>query len=80
MSSRKRTDGAGGAGKEPQPGLGLTIEETLWAVRYFSAMRRVEQKMADEANGMFVRSAESLAKEYPRHTAPRLRLVTGGAR
>lgn len=80
MSSPTKPDAGDGAGKSQLLALELTAEEVSWVIRYFSAIRRVEQKMADEANSMFVRAAEGLAEQHPRHTAPRLRLVTGGAK
>ena len=80
MTSRKKPDAAGGAGNAQPSACELTAEEMSWAVLYFTAMRRVEQSMADEANGTFLRSAAHLADEYPRHKRPALRLVGGGAK
>lgn len=80
MTSRKKTVAVGGGGKAQPPAPELTADEITWARLYFSAMRRVEQSMADEANGTFLRAAAHLADEHPRHKRPALRLVSGGAK
>ena len=80
MTAPKKPGAAGGAGHAQPPVPELTAEELSWAKRYFSAVRQVDQSMVHDMTDMVVRGAELLAEEYPRHTAPRLRLVTGGAK
>lgn len=55
----------------------LTAQEMSMAMRYFGVLRRMEQSMATETYGSFLRAVESLAQKYPRQSAPRLRLVNG---
>lgn len=80
MTGPKKLRPSGNAGNAQPPACELTADEMALAVRYFSAIRRVEQKMADEANRMFVLAAENLAEQYPRHVRPALRLVGRGAK
>lgn len=74
MTGRKKPDAAGGAGNAQPPTCELTAEEMSWAVRYFKAIRRMDDE-AREACLTAAETAEVMAVEFPRHKRPVLRLV-----
>lgn len=78
MTGRKKPNAAGGAGNALPPAPDLTAEEVAWAVRYFKAIRRMDDE-AREACLTSAGVAESMADKFPRHKRPALRLVSGGA-
>jgi len=66
--------------RSTQQDFELTAEEMALAIRMFGAMREIEEVMADTARRTFLRAVEELAVTRPRRPAPRLRLVSGGAK
>jgi len=66
--------------RSTQQGFELTPEEMALAVRYFGAIRKMDEAMAEEARGTFLRAVEQLVITHQRHPVPRLRLVSGGAK
>lgn len=60
------------------PAFEMTAEEQAWAVRFFSACRRMSE--GSRRNCMiFADVAEEQAKNWPLRPAAKLQLVSGGA-
>jgi hypothetical protein len=64
----------------PLPSFELTTDEMASAVRMFSAFRLTEQEASKRCLTACLNLAEEMAKMRPRHVAPRLRLISGGAK
>lgn len=62
-----------------QPAFELTAEEMAWAVRFFSACRRMNYEA--RRNCLIVAGvAETMAINYPSRPSAKLRLVGGGTK
>lgn len=73
---KRPTTGAG----RPNEDFQLTPEEHAWAKRIFSASRRTEPGTREEVLGTFAFVVEDMAKGFPLHSKPQLRIVSGGAK
>lgn len=76
MTNSRKSAATGRPTAVPQPAFELTADEMAWAVRFFSACRR----MSDESRKgcmIFVDVAENAASRVPLHPVAKLRLVGG---
>jgi len=62
---------------QPVPAVELNDEDRLLGERFAMALRRMDERRRSAALTL-VNCVEELALKHPRHTAPVLRLVSGG--